>query len=267
MEDSEKLRLKEVCSGRVVWPLAPSSTWRVQTGCCVPRAHPHGAPSQAWSCWWQTQALQRVLPQVEGAQLPCSGVHPGVPAWAVPLCLAPTSTLWGPFPRDVCLPGQGLRGVAGEPAPHSWQVEHMTRHLEESERAMQERLQRLEALKLSLEEVSPRGLRQAPARGWMRGGSSCCARSWDPGAHLPGFSPMAQKGPWARAEWASRWLSVQELSRVKAAALSERGQAEEELIKARNQARLEQVRHGHRCAWLIAVPCKAWGMMSHWECD
>ncbi|XP_048652984.1 leucine-rich repeat-containing protein 45 isoform X2 [Marmota marmota marmota] len=32
------------------------------------------------------------------------------------------------------------------------EVEHMTRHLEESERAMQERLQRLEALRLSLEE-------------------------------------------------------------------------------------------------------------------
>lgn len=29
----------------------------------------------------------------------------------------------------------------------------MTRHLEESERAMQERIQRLEALRLSLEEV------------------------------------------------------------------------------------------------------------------
>lgn len=30
----------------------------------------------------------------------------------------------------------------------------MTRHLEESERAMQERVQRLEAVRLSLEEVS-----------------------------------------------------------------------------------------------------------------
>uniref|UniRef100_A0A2I3H7U7 Leucine-rich repeat-containing protein 45 n=1 Tax=Nomascus leucogenys TaxID=61853 RepID=A0A2I3H7U7_NOMLE len=36
------------------------------------------------------------------------------------------------------------------------------------------------------------------------------------------------------------WLSVQELSRVKAAALSERGQAEEELIKAKSQVRLEE---------------------------
>ncbi|XP_064439640.1 leucine-rich repeat-containing protein 45 isoform X4 [Mirounga angustirostris] len=66
------------------------------------------------------------------------------------------------------------------------EVEHMTRHLEESERAMQERVQRLEALRLSLEE---------------------------------------------------------ELSRVKAAALSERGQAEEELIKAKNQVRLEERQH------------------------
>ncbi|XP_006145675.1 leucine-rich repeat-containing protein 45 isoform X1 [Tupaia chinensis] len=65
----------------------------------------------------------------------------------------------------------------------SKEVEHMTRHLEESERAMQERVQRLEAVRLSLEE---------------------------------------------------------ELSRVKAAALSERGQAEEELMKAKNQARLEE---------------------------
>ncbi|MBV98961.1 Leucine-rich repeat-containing protein 45, partial [Eschrichtius robustus] len=64
------------------------------------------------------------------------------------------------------------------------EVEHMTRHLEESERAMQERVQRLEAARLSLEE---------------------------------------------------------ELSRAKAAALSERSQAEEELIKAKNQVRLEEV--------------------------
>ncbi|ERE67861.1 leucine-rich repeat-containing protein 45 [Cricetulus griseus] len=71
---------------------------------------------------------------------------------------------------------------------HSKEVDHMTRHLEESERAMQERIQRLEALRLSLEE---------------------------------------------------------ELSRMKAALLSERGQAEEELIKARNQARLEEVSFGH----------------------
>lgn len=66
----------------------------------------------------------------------------------------------------------------------------MTRHLEESERAMQERVQRLEALRLSLEE---------------------------------------------------------ELSRMKAAVLSERSQAEEELIKAKNQARLEEQ---HRLAHL-----------------
>lgn len=35
--------------------------------------------------------------------------------------------------------------------------------------------------------------------------------------------------------------AVQELSRAKAMALSERGQAEEELIKAKNQVRLEEV--------------------------
>lgn len=51
------------------------------------------------------------------------------------------------------------RGKAGSqpdrpvpPAPR--QVEHMARHLEESERALQERVQRLEAARLSLEEVS-----------------------------------------------------------------------------------------------------------------
>lgn len=59
----------------------------------------------------------------------------------------------------------------------------MARHLEESERALQERVQRLEAARLSLEE---------------------------------------------------------ELSRAKAAALSERGRAEEELLKAKNQVRLEE---------------------------
>ncbi|KAM7334727.1 hypothetical protein ACRRTK_008047 [Alexandromys fortis] len=72
---------------------------------------------------------------------------------------------------------------------HSKEVNHMTRHLEESERAMQERIQRLEAMRLSLEE---------------------------------------------------------ELSCSKAAVLTERGQAEEELIKARNQARLEEVSFGHK---------------------
>nr|XP_042112170.1 leucine-rich repeat-containing protein 45 isoform X2 [Ovis aries] len=68
------------------------------------------------------------------------------------------------------------------------EVEHMTRHLEDSERAMQERVQRLEAARLSLEE---------------------------------------------------------ELSRVKAVALSERSQAEEELIKAKNQVRLEEQHQAH----------------------
>uniref|UniRef100_A0A8C3YPU6 Leucine rich repeat containing 45 n=1 Tax=Catagonus wagneri TaxID=51154 RepID=A0A8C3YPU6_9CETA len=63
------------------------------------------------------------------------------------------------------------------------EVEHMSRRLEEGEKAAQERAQRLEAARLSLEE---------------------------------------------------------ELSRVKAAVLSERGQAEEELFKAKSQARLEE---------------------------
>ncbi|KAM6175018.1 leucine-rich repeat-containing protein 45 [Erethizon dorsatum] len=69
---------------------------------------------------------------------------------------------------------------------HFKEVECITRHIEESQKAMQERVHRLEALRLSLEE---------------------------------------------------------ELSRVKAAALTERGQAEEELMKARNQARLEEQQH------------------------
>ncbi|KFP09888.1 Leucine-rich repeat-containing protein 45, partial [Egretta garzetta] len=63
------------------------------------------------------------------------------------------------------------------------EVDHMTQHIEASERSMQDRIQRLEAIRIALEE---------------------------------------------------------ELSRVKAAALTERGQAEEELIKVRNQARLEE---------------------------
>ncbi|XP_066094176.1 leucine-rich repeat-containing protein 45 isoform X3 [Saccopteryx bilineata] len=68
----------------------------------------------------------------------------------------------------------------------SKEVEHMTRHLEENERAMVERIQRLEAARLALEE---------------------------------------------------------ELSRVKTVALSERIQAEEELIKAKSQVRLEEQQH------------------------
>lgn len=47
------------------------------------------------------------------------------------------------------------------------EVEHMTRHLEESERTMQERVQRLEASRLSLEEVSMcwLGARPGPSLG------------------------------------------------------------------------------------------------------
>ncbi|XP_062976258.1 leucine-rich repeat-containing protein 45 [Elgaria multicarinata webbii] len=63
------------------------------------------------------------------------------------------------------------------------EVNHMTHHMETSEQALQERIQRLEAVRIGLEE---------------------------------------------------------ELSRVKSAALVERGQVEEELIKAKNQARLEE---------------------------
>uniref|UniRef100_A0A8C3KCT1 Leucine rich repeat containing 45 n=1 Tax=Calidris pygmaea TaxID=425635 RepID=A0A8C3KCT1_9CHAR len=63
------------------------------------------------------------------------------------------------------------------------EVDHMAQHLEASERSMQERIQRLEAIRIALEE---------------------------------------------------------ELSQVKAAALTERGQAEEELMKVRSQARLEE---------------------------
>ncbi|XP_052664021.1 leucine-rich repeat-containing protein 45 isoform X3 [Harpia harpyja] len=63
------------------------------------------------------------------------------------------------------------------------EVDHMTQHIEASERSMQDRIQRLEAIRIALEE---------------------------------------------------------ELSQVKAAALTERGQAEEELIRVRNQTRLEE---------------------------
>ncbi|KFZ67659.1 Leucine-rich repeat-containing protein 45, partial [Podiceps cristatus] len=63
------------------------------------------------------------------------------------------------------------------------EVDHMTQHIEASERSMQDRIQRLEAIRIALEE---------------------------------------------------------ELSQVKAAVLTERGQAEEELIKVRNQARLKE---------------------------
>uniref|UniRef100_A0A8C0VK77 Leucine rich repeat containing 45 n=1 Tax=Cyanistes caeruleus TaxID=156563 RepID=A0A8C0VK77_CYACU len=62
-------------------------------------------------------------------------------------------------------------------------VDRMTQHMEASERSMHNRIQRLEAIRISLEE---------------------------------------------------------ELSQVKAAALTERGQAEEELVKVRSQARLEE---------------------------
>ncbi|NWW81959.1 LRC45 protein, partial [Climacteris rufus] len=63
------------------------------------------------------------------------------------------------------------------------EVDHMTQHMEASERSMHDRIQRLEAIRMSLEE---------------------------------------------------------ELRQVKAAALTERGQAEEELIKVRTQTRLEE---------------------------
>ncbi|NXJ68662.1 LRC45 protein, partial [Rostratula benghalensis] len=63
------------------------------------------------------------------------------------------------------------------------EVDHMAQHMEVSERSMQDRIQRLEAIRIALEE---------------------------------------------------------ELSQVKAAAVTERGQAEEELMKVRSQARLEE---------------------------
>ena len=97
----------------------------------------------------------------------CS-VPPGVQHWDVPPILTSCEATWGSphlevtgSPRFTCPPGWGsYEGKAGEPAcqpcphPTPGQVEHMTRHLEESERAMQERVQRLEAVRLSLEEVS-----------------------------------------------------------------------------------------------------------------
>lgn len=55
---------------------------------------------------------------------------------------------------------------------------------------------------------------------------------------LPGVAEL-----WLLLAGTMRLLHLrQELSRVKAAALVERGQAEEELIRARSQARLEEVR-------------------------
>ncbi|XP_053939574.1 leucine-rich repeat-containing protein 45 isoform X2 [Cuculus canorus] len=63
------------------------------------------------------------------------------------------------------------------------EVDHMTQHMETSQRSMQDRIQKLEGIRIALEE---------------------------------------------------------ELSQVKAATLAERGRAEEELIKVRNQARLEE---------------------------
>ncbi|XP_071620526.1 leucine-rich repeat-containing protein 45 isoform X2 [Heliangelus exortis] len=68
------------------------------------------------------------------------------------------------------------------------ELDHMTQHIEASERSMQDRIQRLEAIRIALEE---------------------------------------------------------ELSKVKAAAVAERSQADEELIKIRNQARLEEQRLEH----------------------
>ncbi|XP_057261354.1 leucine-rich repeat-containing protein 45 isoform X2 [Pezoporus wallicus] len=68
------------------------------------------------------------------------------------------------------------------------EVNHLTQHMEASEHSMQERIQKLEAIRIALEE---------------------------------------------------------ELSQTKAAALTERGQAEEELIKVRNWARLEEQRLEH----------------------
>ncbi|KAM6473380.1 leucine-rich repeat-containing protein 45 isoform 2-T2 [Liasis olivaceus] len=68
------------------------------------------------------------------------------------------------------------------------EVDHITQHMETSEHALQERIQRLEAIRIGLEE---------------------------------------------------------ELSRVKAAALVERGQVEEEVIRAKNQTRLEEQRLEH----------------------
>ncbi|NXT74949.1 LRC45 protein, partial [Zapornia atra] len=75
------------------------------------------------------------------------------------------------------------QGLADVEALRIKEVDRVTQQLEASERSMQERIQRLEAIRIALEE---------------------------------------------------------ELSQAKAAALTERGQAEEELLRARSQARLEE---------------------------
>lgn len=86
----------------------------------------------------------------------------------------------------------------------------MTRHLEESERAMQERVQRLEASRLSLEEVSTRLL-------WVSGPAlprypSCGRRASGPvhqgGGDVGSLSLVSRVsgGWWEDAPWPSSWL-------------------------------------------------------------
>ncbi|POI25667.1 hypothetical protein CIB84_010582 [Bambusicola thoracicus] len=94
------------------------------------------------------------------------------------------------------------------------EVDHLTQHMEASERSMQDRVQRLEAIRIALEE---------PKTGKLLMFSGQCFN--DATFYLEDLTYL---------------LLWQELSQVKAAALTERGHAEEELIKVRNQARLEE---------------------------
>lgn len=136
------------------WPGDPSPAFGCRAAVLPQPQAPDPGPQLHWGCG----AGCRVLPAIR----------------PVALGRAREATCGSPLegtgsPRFACLPESGshsgkARELARQPRPHPTpgQVEHMTRHLEESERAMQERVQRLEAVRLSLEEVSPRGL-GAPA--------------------------------------------------------------------------------------------------------
>lgn len=71
---------------------------------------------------------------------------------------------------------------------------------------------------------------------------SCLSHPITPHPMVNGWvGPGGVPGPGQEDRPSESLSAVQELSRVKAVALNERGQAEEELIKAKNQVRLEEV--------------------------
>ncbi|CAJ0958982.1 unnamed protein product [Ranitomeya imitator] len=129
------------------------------------------------------------------------------------------------------------------------EVAHMTRHMEDSERMAQERMQRLEATKLAVEEgrqstpaPEPQREDQKRTSSYEDGRPRTGPRSPPDRTTRPG-SPCnyGQQSITAHSDFPPREREYNvELSRIKLTLANERAQAEEEIQKARSAAQQEE---------------------------